>query len=184
MPEISSCVFWSCYLYLLYLIIDYFRGVHSRCCDTSLYSFCFGCLFFFIWSVKTGSRLLSVTQQQFRVCSVHWCVRRGARKAPVTKGQVHRKRREKYTRGRAAQRPGCITLFFNLWTGEKPVSINASQKSDDASLRSFSIHVLTQATTFLSRSLRQLHVVFPGFLLQKSQIMQDQSLCAFHLAYL
>lgn len=131
------------------------------------------------------------SQQQFWVCGVHWCMRRGARTAPITIGQVHRKRREVkiYTRpcSRTPASPA-VTLFY-LWTGEKPVSTNASRKSDDVHFLSMSwlrqpCSAVSYATFLVTVAQTVTCSFSPGFLLQKSQIMQDQSLCAFHLAYL
>lgn len=121
----------------------------------------------------------------------------------IARGQVRQKRSEGeiYAAAQAERRSASGCNAFYLSTGEKPDSINLSQKSQEVirfcfSKRNIFQPVLTQATTFRcvvrhflvdirahSNSYTRVWF-FPGFLLKKSQIMQDQSLCAFHLAYL
>lgn len=118
----------------------------------------------------------------------------------IARGQVRQKRSEGeiYAAAQAERRSASGCNAFYLSTGEKPDSINLSQEVIRFCFSKRNIfqprldsgnNVPLCCKTFprrYPRSLEQLHtcMVFPGFLLKKSQIMQDQSLCAFHLAYL
>lgn len=155
-------------------------------------------MIFFIKSVKTGSRLLSVTlplhnSSSGSVTSTDVC----ERERSLEDGSVGRVREGKYMQPRS-RAPICSRLRCFLFINRRKARLH--KRVTEVIHFCFSkrnmFPTLTQATTFRcvvrhflvdirahSNSYTRVWF-FPGFLLKKSQIMQDQSLCAFHLAYL
>lgn len=194
MSETSACVFWSCILFTVsyyWFILGVLAYFVLALLWYFLFFFC-GLLIFFIKSVKTGSRLLSVTLPLHNSSSGSVTGTRA-----IARGQVCQKRSEGeiYAAAQAERRSASSCDAFYLSTGDKPDSINVSQEVIRFCFSKRNIfqprldsgnNVPLCCKTFprrYPRSLEQLHTHVFGFLL-KSQIMQDQSLCAFHLDYL
>lgn len=146
-----------------------------------------GLLIFFIKSVKTGSRLLSVTlplhkSRSGSVRSTDVCERGRERSLEVR--SVRSARKPKYTVAQAESRSASSCDAFYLSTGEKPDSINVSLKSQEVIRFCFSKRNIFQprldsGNNFLlccktfsrryPRSLEQLHtcMVFSRFFTEK-----------------
>ncbi len=191
MSETSVCVFWSCILFT----VSYYwfiLGVLAYFVLALLWCFLFffgGLLIFFIKSVKTGSRLLSVTLPLHNSSS-----------GSVT-GTRAIARGRRNIRSRASRTPICFQLQCFLFINRRKARLH-KHVTQEVIRFCFSKRNIFQprldsgnnvplcCKTFPRRYPRSLGNsytrvwFFPGFLLKKSQIMQDQSLCAFHLAYL